>query len=93
MLGLPSSRRAATSHRTEAAIASLRFGYLVEALRRVGPDKLLFGSESLWLDRGLALHSGCPLQLSPPTEALMVGGNALRLRRVCRGGLPAAQAQ
>jgi predicted TIM-barrel fold metal-dependent hydrolase len=58
-----------------------RFDYLVEAVRRAGPRKLLFGSDGPWLHPGLELHKIRLLGLSPTHEALVLGGNALRLLR------------
>jgi predicted TIM-barrel fold metal-dependent hydrolase len=62
-----------------------RFDYLVEAVRRAGPHKLLFGSDGPWLHPGLELHKIRLLGLSPRHEALVLGGNARRLL-----GLPIA---
>ncbi|MEA3213163.1 MAG: uncharacterized protein QOE70_6220 [Chthoniobacter sp.] len=56
-----------------------RFDYLVEAIRRAGARKLLFGSDGPWLHPGLELHKIRLLGLSPTDEALVLGGNARRL--------------
>jgi predicted TIM-barrel fold metal-dependent hydrolase len=56
-----------------------RFDYLVEAGRRAGPHKLLFGSDGPWLHPGLELHKIRLLGLPPRHEALVLGGNARRL--------------
>lgn len=56
-----------------------RFDYIVEAVRRAGPHKLLFGSDGPWLHPGLELHKIRLLGLPPAQEALILGGNALRL--------------
>lgn len=56
-----------------------RFDYLVEAVRRAGPHKLLFGSDGPWLHPGLELHKVRLLGLSPRALALVLGGNARRL--------------
>jgi predicted TIM-barrel fold metal-dependent hydrolase len=61
-----------------------RFDYLVEAVRRAGPHKLLFGSDGPWLHPGLELHKVRLLELPPRAEALVLGGNALRLLRGVR---------
>ena len=58
-----------------------RFDYLVEAIRRAGARKLLFGSDGPWLHPGLELHKIRLLGLPPRDEALILGGNALRLLR------------
>jgi predicted TIM-barrel fold metal-dependent hydrolase len=70
-----------------------RFDYLVQAVRRAGPAKLLFGSDGPWLHPGLELHKIRLLGLPPRAEALVLGGNAERLlaRRAARvRSLPAA---
>jgi predicted TIM-barrel fold metal-dependent hydrolase len=61
-----------------------RFDYLVQAIRRAGARKLLFGSDGPWLHPGLELHKVRLLGLSPHAEALVWGGNALRLLRGVR---------
>jgi predicted TIM-barrel fold metal-dependent hydrolase len=68
-----------------------QFRYLVEAIRRGGPRKLLFGSDGPWLHPGVELHKIRLLGLSPQDEALVVGGNALRLLQGARVGPGAAQ--
>jgi predicted TIM-barrel fold metal-dependent hydrolase len=62
-----------------------RFDYIVQAVRRAGPHKVLFGSDGPWLHPGLELHKIRLLRLAPRQEALVLGGNALRLIR--RAGL------
>jgi predicted TIM-barrel fold metal-dependent hydrolase len=61
-----------------------RFDYLVEAVRRAGAHKLLFGSDGPWLHPGLELHKVRLLHLPARAEALVLGGNALRLLRGVR---------
>ena len=56
-----------------------RFDYLVQAIRRAGARKLLFGSDGPWLHPGLELHKIRLLGLSPADFALVAGGNAQRL--------------
>lgn len=56
-----------------------RFGYLVAAIRRAGPGKLIFGSDGPWLHPGLELHKIRLLGLSPNDEAAVLGGTLLRL--------------
>jgi predicted TIM-barrel fold metal-dependent hydrolase len=56
-----------------------RFDYVVEAVRRGGARKVLFGSDGPWLHPGLELHKIRLLDLSPQDEALVLGGNILRL--------------
>src|SRR6266404_1521766 len=58
-----------------------RFDYIVQAVDRAGAQKLLFGSDGPWLHPGLELHKIRLLQLPPDEEALILGGNALRLLR------------
>ncbi len=56
-----------------------RFDYIVEAVRRAGPHKLLFGTDGPWLHPDLEMYKIKLLKLSPKDEALILGGNALRL--------------
>jgi predicted TIM-barrel fold metal-dependent hydrolase len=58
-----------------------RFDYIVEAVKRAGSHKLLFGSDGPWLHPGLELHKIRLLGLPPKDEALILGGNAQRLMR------------
>jgi hypothetical protein len=68
-----------------------RFDYIVEAVRRAGPRKLLFGSDGPWIHPGLELHKVRLLGLPKDQESLVLGGNALRLLRQARVGEAAAQ--
>jgi predicted TIM-barrel fold metal-dependent hydrolase len=52
---------------------------LVRAVERAGPHKLLFGSDGPLLHPALELHKIKLLHLPPSQEALITGGNALRL--------------
>jgi predicted TIM-barrel fold metal-dependent hydrolase len=61
-----------------------RFDYLVEAVRRAGAHKLLFGSDGPWLHPGLELHKVRLLGLSGPAESLILGGTARRLLHTVR---------
>jgi predicted TIM-barrel fold metal-dependent hydrolase len=56
-----------------------RFDYLVETVRRAGPTKVIFGSDGPWLHPGLELAKIRALDLPPVEEALVTGGNLLRL--------------
>lgn len=58
-----------------------RFDYLMEAVRRAGPRKLLFGSDGPWLHPGLELHKIRLLGLAPAGERLIAGGNLMRILR------------
>jgi len=58
-----------------------RFDYIVQAVRRAGPHKVLFGSDGPWLHPGLELHKIRLLRLAPDQEAMILGGNVLRLLR------------
>jgi predicted TIM-barrel fold metal-dependent hydrolase len=62
-----------------------RFGYIVQAVRRAGPKKLLFGSDGPWLHPGVELHKIRLLKLSPEGESLITGQNALRLLNTSNG--------
>ena len=61
-----------------------RFDYIVEAVKRAGPRKLLFGSDGPWLHPGLELHKIRLLGLPRHDEALILGGNASRLMKDAR---------
>ncbi len=61
-----------------------RFDYIVDAVRRAGPHKVLFGSDGPWLHPGLELYKIRLLHLPPRAQALVLGGNALRLIRNVR---------
>jgi predicted TIM-barrel fold metal-dependent hydrolase len=68
-----------------------RFDYLVEAIKRAGAHKILFGSDGPWLHPGLELHKIRLLHLPPQDEALVLGGNLLRLVGRARVGGAAAR--
>ena len=63
-----------------------RFDYIVEAIKRAGPRKLIFGSDGPWIHPGVELHKVRLLGLRKDHEALMLGGNILRLMRQARVG-------
>jgi len=67
-----------------------QFDYLVQAVRRAGPRKLLFGSDGPWMHPGLELHKIRLLGLPPEKEGLVLGGNMLRFLRRARSGKAAA---
>lgn len=69
-----------------------RFDYIVQAIKRAGPHKVLFGSDGPWLHPGLELHKIRLLRLPPDKEALILGGNALRLLRQAKVGPEASEA-
>ena len=56
-----------------------RFDYLVQAVKRAGPRKILFGSDGPWLHPGVELYKIRMLRLPREAEALILGGNAKRL--------------
>jgi uncharacterized protein len=56
-----------------------RFDYLVEAVRRVGPDRILYGSDGPELHPGVELAKVRALGLDPASERAVLGGNWLRL--------------
>src|SRR5262245_8512275 len=68
-----------------------RFDYIVSAVQRAGAHKVLFGSDGPWLHPGLELYKIRLLHLAPDKEALILGGNALRLLRRGRVGAEAAR--
>jgi uncharacterized protein len=55
------------------------FDALVEAVRRAGPEKLIFGSDGPGLHPGLELHKVRLLHLPSPAQAMVTGGNIGRL--------------
>jgi predicted TIM-barrel fold metal-dependent hydrolase len=56
-----------------------RFDLLVQAVRRAGPGKVLFGSDGPWLHPGVELAKVRALTLPSSAERLILGGNFLRL--------------
>jgi predicted TIM-barrel fold metal-dependent hydrolase len=56
-----------------------RFDLLVEAVRRAGPHKLIFGSDGPWLHPGVELAKIRALGLPPEDEELVLSGNILRI--------------
>jgi predicted TIM-barrel fold metal-dependent hydrolase len=58
-----------------------RFDYIVEAVKRAGPHKLIFGSDGPWLHPGIELYKIRALGLPQDQEALVLGGNIERLLR------------
>jgi uncharacterized protein len=56
-----------------------RFDLLVQAVRRAGAHKILFGSDGPWLHPGVELAKVRALGLSTAAERLVLGGNLLRL--------------
>jgi uncharacterized protein len=55
------------------------FDALVEALRRAGPGKLIFGSDGPQLHPGVELHKVRVVGLPPAQQAMVTGGNISRL--------------
>ena len=66
-----------------------RFDLLLQAVRRAGAGKILFGSDGPWLHPGVELAKVQALKLSPRDESLVLGGNCLRLMRRVRRSVPA----
>jgi uncharacterized protein len=56
-----------------------RFDLLVEAVRRAGAKKILFGSDGPWLHPGIELAKVRALSLAAADEKLILGENLLRL--------------
>src|SRR5205814_3246041 len=52
-----------------------RFDILQQAVRRAGPQKVLFGSDGPWLHPGLELEKVRLLGLSSDDQGLVLGGN------------------
>jgi hypothetical protein len=61
-----------------------RFDYIVQAVRRAGAHKILFGSDGPWLHPGAELYKIRLLGLRPKEEALILGGNIMRLIKDAR---------
>jgi predicted TIM-barrel fold metal-dependent hydrolase len=55
------------------------FDALVEAIRRAGPRKIIFGSDGPQLHPGVELHKVRVLGLPPAQQAMVTGGNVTRL--------------
>src|SRR3954453_11993477 len=74
-----------------------RFDLLLDAVRRAGPHKVLFGSDGPWLHPGVELQKIRLLGLAPASARLVLGENLLRLtartRRRPRGRVPVALRQ
>ncbi len=68
-----------------------RFDYIVQAVKRAGAHKVLFGSDGPWLHPALELFKIRLLRLPADQEALILGGNAVRLIRAARVGRAAQQ--
>jgi predicted TIM-barrel fold metal-dependent hydrolase len=56
-----------------------RFDYLLQAVKRAGCSKLLFGSDGPWLHPAIELYKIRLLGLPPESEARILGRNAVRL--------------
>ncbi len=56
-----------------------RFDLLAQAVRRAGASKVLFGTDGPWLHPAVELAKVRALQLPSADEALVLGGNFLRL--------------
>ncbi|HLK66072.1 MAG TPA: amidohydrolase family protein [Bryobacteraceae bacterium] len=69
-----------------------RFDYLVQAVKRAGARKILFGSDGPWLHPGLELRKIRLLGLPPAEQSLIESGNAIRLMRQVRRGTDADRA-
>ena len=63
-----------------------RFDLLEQAVRRAGSRKLLFGSDGPWLHPAVELAKLRLLGLPPADEALVLGGNFMRLIGRVRSG-------
>lgn len=75
-----------------------QFDYIVQAVKRAGPHKIIFGSDGPWLHPGVEIEKIRLLGLPPREEALILGGNAVRLltgvriERAARGFIPSGRA-
>jgi uncharacterized protein len=55
------------------------FDYLVQAVKRAGAHKIIFGTDGPWLHPAVELAKIKLLRLSPKEERLVLGGNIVRL--------------
>jgi hypothetical protein len=69
-----------------------RFDLLVEAVRRAGPRKVLFGTDGPWLHPGVELSKVFALGLPARQQQLVLAGNWLRLTATARADARARQA-
>jgi predicted TIM-barrel fold metal-dependent hydrolase len=68
-----------------------RFDYLLQAVRRAGAHKLIFGSDGPWLHPAVELYKIRMLKLPPAQEQAILGGNLRRIlpsRRLAARPLP-----
>ncbi|HTZ24263.1 MAG TPA: amidohydrolase family protein [Streptosporangiaceae bacterium] len=56
-----------------------RFDYLVQAVKRAGPEKLIFGSDGPFLHPALELAKVRALGLAPAAERMVTGGTITRI--------------
>jgi predicted TIM-barrel fold metal-dependent hydrolase len=68
-----------------------RYDYIVEAVKRAGARKLMFGSDGPWIHPAVELHKIRLLGLPKDQEALVLGGNLMRLMRGARVGEAATE--
>jgi predicted TIM-barrel fold metal-dependent hydrolase len=68
-----------------------RFDYIVQAVKRAGPHKIIFGSDGPWLHPGVEIEKIRLLGLPQREEALILGGNASRLLTGVRSPLSCRQ--
>ena len=61
-----------------------RFDLLAEAVRRAGPQKVMFGTDGPWLHPAVELSKVYALRLPPAQEKLVLAANWLRLTAVAR---------
>jgi predicted TIM-barrel fold metal-dependent hydrolase len=81
--------RHANVHTDSAGVR--RFDLLVQAVRRAGAHKLLFGTDGPWLHPGVELAKIDALGLAPADAQRVLAGNFLRLTRACRRRAAAAR--
>lgn len=62
------------------------FDLLMRVVERCGPHKLLFGSDGPWLHPGVELAKIKAMGLAPEAQALVLGGNFLRLTGLSKPG-------
>lgn len=65
-----------------------RFDLLEQAVKRAGPEKILFGTDGPWLHPGVELSKIRALGLTKSDEQLVLGGNFLKLISKARSRSP-----
>lgn len=84
LAGIEMARRHPNVYLDTSAVVLTR--YLEQAVRELGPEKIIFGSDEPEVDCRLEIFKIRVLKLPREQEALILGGNMLRLLSKYRGG-------